>query len=96
MPTRPLPKRYNEEDKIEIQVPPPLGGTEQLAEEPEMTYCKWKYFKFNILNNFVIPIYHSFSTNTWNSDQAQTEEENRKLENGTSLRKEEKIKRLYS
>ena len=31
MPTIPLPKQYHGEDKIEIQVPPPLGDTEQLA-----------------------------------------------------------------
>ena len=40
MPTRPLPKQYHEEDKIEVQVPPPLGDSEQLAEEPESTHCK--------------------------------------------------------
>ena len=40
MPTRPHPKWYHEEDKIEIQVPCPLGDTEQLAQEPEMTHCK--------------------------------------------------------
>ena len=40
MPTRPLPKWYHAEDKIEVQVPPPLGDSEQLAEEPESTHCK--------------------------------------------------------
>ena len=37
---RPLPKWYHEEDKIEVQLPPPLGDSEQLAEEPESTHCK--------------------------------------------------------
>ena len=58
MPTRPLPKWYHKEDKIEV--PPPLGDSEQLAEEPESTHCKLKYLyvqgkiylKFNIFKLF--------------------------------------------
>ena len=40
MPTRPLPKQYHEKDKIEVQLPPPLGDSEQLAEKPGTTHCK--------------------------------------------------------